>query len=220
MGEKKKYDTNPLEEGVAQRAEDEWGAVRSGQGSEGHQPSTEQVKEQWKGSRPTSEYEAPTRRMDAGFNASYPSVFVPPVYQPPASHGQQPYPLSVGKPACRAVQGLKLPENIAMVLPYAPAYIGVVAAIIELLLVPRSELRVRFHAAQGLALQLAIIAITLMFSLIGTITGSHFGGGLFSLAAFVFLIVSMVRVWKGKPHHIAPLDDATKWINAHIEQKK
>jgi uncharacterized membrane protein len=118
------------------------------------------------------------------------------------------------------VQGLKLPENIAMVLPYAPAYIGVVAAIIELLLVPRSELRVRFHAAQGLALQLAIIAITLMFSLIGTITGSHFGGGLFSLAAFVFLIVSMVRVWKGKPHHIAPLDDATKWINAHIEQKK
>ena len=28
-----------------------------------------------------------------------------------------------------------------------------------------------------------------------------------------FLIVSLVRVWQGKPHHIAPLDDATAWLN-------
>jgi hypothetical protein len=26
----------------------------------------------------------------------------------------------------------------------------------------------------------------------------------------------MVRVWQGKPHHIAPLDDATRWLNEKI----
>ena len=106
-----------------------------------------------------------------------------------------------------------------MVLPYAPAYLGLVVALIELFLVPRKEPRVRFHAAQALALHLAIIVVQTFLGVIGAITDNRFGGNLFGAAATVFLIVSMVRIWKGKPHHIAPLADATQWFNGHLEPR-
>jgi uncharacterized membrane protein len=75
---------------------------------------------------------------------------------------------------------------------------------------------VRFHAAQGLALQLVILAVSFLFGLINLLTGSGLGGVLFRTAAFIFLIVSMVRVWKGKPHHIAPLDEGTRLLNERL----
>jgi hypothetical protein len=30
----------------------------------------------------------------------------------------------------------------------------------------------------------------------------------------------MIRVWKGKPHHIAPLDELTKWLDEKIKPRK
>jgi len=130
-------------------------------------------------------------------------------------HAQRPAP-----PTSRSVGGIGIPENFALVLPYVPFYIGIVGALIELLLVPRSETRVRFHAAQGLALQLAMTAISFAFGIIGNLTGSTFGGKLFWLACFIFLIVSIIRVWKGETHHIAPLDEATTWLYQRIEPRK
>jgi hypothetical protein len=103
------------------------------------------------------------------------------------------------------VPRLGLPENIANVLPYIPFYIGLVAAIIELAVVPRGETRTRFHAAQGLALQLAIVAGSVIFQIVRLATGSGFGRTVFGVAALIFLIFSAVRVWQGKPHHVAPL---------------
>ena len=120
----------------------------------------------------------------------------------------------------RTVAGLNISEKYATVLPYAPLYIGLVAALIELLLVPRREARVRFHAAQGLALQLAILALSYLFTFLGVLTGSWSGGGLVRFAGFIFLIISMIRVWKGREHHIGPLGDATKWLNERIDPRK
>jgi len=37
-------------------------------------------------------------------------------------------------PSCRPVAGLHLPEKLLVILPYAPAYIGIVPALIELFL--------------------------------------------------------------------------------------
>ena len=62
-----------------------------------------------------------------------------------------------------------------MVLPYTPFYIGVVAALVELFLVPRSEPKVRFHAAQGLALHVAILVLQTAFGVVGAITGTSVG---------------------------------------------
>jgi uncharacterized membrane protein len=95
-----------------------------------------------------------------------------------------------------------------------------VASVVELLLVPRTETRARFHAAQGLALQLAILIFTGVFGFVHLISGNGFGSGIFGAASTIFLIVSMVRVWKGKPHHIAPLDEATKWLDEKIKPRK
>jgi hypothetical protein len=49
--------------------------------------------------------------------------------------------------------------------------------------------------------------------------GGGFGHGLFRKAAFIFLIVSMIRVWRGEPHRIAPLEEPAKWFNQHVEPR-
>jgi len=95
-----------------------------------------------------------------------------------------------------------------------------VASLVELLLVPRTETRTRFHAAQGLALQAAILILTGVFVFVSVISGSGFGLGLVRAASTIFLIVSMVRVWKGKPQRITPLDEATKWLDEKIKPRK
>jgi uncharacterized membrane protein len=105
-------------------------------------------------------------------------------------------------------------------LPYAPAYVGLVVSLLELFLVPRKEVKARFHAAQALALHLAILLIDTLFYFISIITGSSIGGSLFRTAAFIFLIISMIRVWKGEPHRIAPLAEPAQWFNEHIEPRK
>jgi uncharacterized membrane protein len=218
---KSKYDTNPLDPDFVKNAE----AGRDNSG-----PETQEVKGATReiGSSANEDArrniysEAPTRRYDTvSPDAPYPSIFVPPTYSQPTPYQPPPTPNQpVGqRPTHRSVAGINVPEKWAMVLPYAPAYIGLVVSLIELFLVPRKEPRVRFHAAQGLALQIAIAVVQTLFGVVGAITDSGFGGNLFRAAATVFLVVSMVRIWKGKPHHIAPLADLTQWFNGHIEPK-
>ena len=238
-----KYDTNPLDEQVADRAKQAFDQV-----SEGYPgPPTKEVRRgptrdighiANEAARANPESELPTRRIDDSLAKSYPSVFAyqqPPTYQqprvappniyqpppvpPPNVYQPPPRPLAqVGLP--HTVAGLGIAEKWANMLPYIPGHIGAVAAVIELLLVPRSETRTRFHAAQGLALQVAILIVTGALQMVSLISGSSFGSGLFRAASTVFLIISMIRVWKGRPHHIAPLNDATKWLSDKINPRK
>lgn len=218
---KSKYDTNPLDPDFVKNAE-------SGRDNSG--PETQEVKGATReiGSSANEDArrniysEAPTRRYDTvSPDAPYPSIFVPPTYSQPAPYQPPPAPYRPfeQRPTHRSVAGISLPEKWATVLPYAPAYLGLVVALIELFLVPRKEPRVRFHAAQALALHLVIIVVQAFLGVVGAITDNRFGGNMFGAAATVFLIVSMVRVWKGRPHHIAPLADLTQWFNGHIDPK-
>ncbi|HVF68616.1 MAG TPA: hypothetical protein VM914_13185 [Pyrinomonadaceae bacterium] len=228
-----KYDTDPLDPDFVRRTDEAMGKRTARTPPDATTPFPQRP--------PLSE--EPTRRFDEQTpDASYPSVFVPPAYQPPARQpftgfgagaGQtpgadaappQPGPASPYAPGAgpsrRAVQRLGIPENVANILPYIPFYVGLVAALVELAVVPRNETRTRFHAAQGLALHIAVVVGSILFKLVGGLTGSGFGGTLFGLAATIFFVVSMVRVWKGRPHHIAPLDDATRWLNEKISPMK
>lgn len=241
-----KYDTNPLDGKVAGRADESF-ASRPGPPTEEVRggPTQDIGRTENQAARTNPESESPTRRIDENFGASYPSIFVPPksvykteprpsvtfqpsrapdanIYQPPQVpplniYQPPPVPMSY-KPG--SVAGLGIPEKWANLLPYIPGHIGAVASVVELLLVPRTETRTRFHAAQGLALQAAILIITGVFGFVTLISGSGFGQGLFRAASTIFLIVSMVRVWKGRPHHITPLDDATKWLDEKIKPRK
>ena len=218
---KSKYDTNPLDPDFVKNAEG--GRDNSGPETQEVKGATREIGSSANENARRNIYsEAPTRRYDnVNPEAPYPSIFVPPTYSQPAPYQPPPPPYRPfeQRPTHRTVAGIGLPEKWAMVLPYAPAYLGLVVALIELFLVPRKEPRVRFHAAQALALHLVIIVVQTFLGVIGAITDNRFGGSLFGAAATVFLIVSMVRIWKGKPHHIAPLADLTQWFNGHIDPK-
>jgi len=116
------------------------------------------------------------------------------------------------------VPGVGLPEKWALVLPYAP-YFGIVAALVELFLVPRREVKVRFHASQALALHIGLLMIQTVLGVIAAINNSGLGKLLFGMISFAFLVISMIRVWRGEPHHIAPLAEPAKWFNEHIEPR-
>jgi uncharacterized membrane protein len=219
---KSKYDTNPLDPDVERKAEESWGD------EDGHTQriggATREVGRSANESNRQSAYsEAPTRRYDnPPLEAPYPSVFVPPTYAPPTKYqpGQNIYqaPMS-GAPTARPVAGIGIPEKWAVMLPYAPFYVGLVISLLELFLVPRKEVQVRFHASQALALHIAILIVHTIFGVISSITDSSLGGTLFKLAAFIFLIISMIRVWKGEPHRLAPLQEPAQWFNQHIEPR-
>ena len=220
---KSKYDTNPLDPDVERTAEESWGG-----------PPTQQVKgatrEVGRSSneqaRQNTYSEAPTRRYDTPpLDASYPSVFVPPpTYAPPTQYQQQqppPYTYQqqvINPPTSRPVSGLGIPEKWAVLLAYAP-WVGIVASLVELFLAARPEVRVRFHASQALALHIAILILSTVLNAVSAVTGSEFGELIFGLASTVFLIISMVRVWRGEPHRIAPLAEPAQWFNRHIEPR-
>jgi uncharacterized membrane protein len=218
-----KYDTNPLDPDFVKNAEEAWDEGGSGPATQPVQGPTREVGSAPEDPRGNLYSEAPTRRYDkASLEASYPSVFVPPTYSPPAPYqaAQPVAPPLTQKPGSRSVPGIGLSEKWAMVLPYTPFYIGTVVSLLELFLVPRSEPKVRFHAAQGLALHVAILVLQTAFALVSAITGTNVGSSLFKVAAFVFLLISMIRVAKGKPHHISALSEPGQWFNDHIELKR
>jgi uncharacterized membrane protein len=220
---KTKYDTNPLDPDVARRTEEIWE-------EEGGKPGTREMKGATREvgysaneeARRNIYSEAPTRTLEnTPLDAPYHSVFTPPTQPPQSIYQPNPYlqmPVATG-PTSRSIAGVGLPEKWALILPYTPFYIGIIASLVELFLVPRKEVQVRFHAAQGLALHIAILVLQTLFGVIGAITDSSFGGSLFKLAAFVFLIISMVRVWKGQQHRIAPISEPAQWLNERIEPR-
>jgi uncharacterized membrane protein len=221
---KSKYDTNPLDPDVERKSSETWGEGGGGTPTAPWvQEPTSEVKNPTEEPRKNVYSEAPTRRYEnPPLEAPYPSVFVPPPYAPPAQY-QQPqkiYEAPAGiRPTSRPIAGMGLPEKWAITLPYAPFYIGLIISLLELFLVPRSETKVRFHASQAVALHIGILIIQTVFSVISSVTGSSIGGVFFKLAALVFLIISMIRVWKGEPHHIAPLAEPGKWFNERIEPR-
>jgi uncharacterized membrane protein len=220
---KSKYDTNPLDPDVERKAEDVWGDLGGVTQQVGG--ATREVG----GNSPNEEArqnvysEAPTRRYDnPPLEAPYPSVFVPPTYAPPAKYQsrQNVYqPPATAAPSSRPVAGIGVSEKWASMLAYTPGFIGLVVSLLELFLVPRKEVKVRFHASQGLTLQIAILIVQTVFTAINSITGSSVGGSLFKAASFIFLIISMIRVWRGEPHRIAPIAEPAQWFNQHIEPR-
>jgi uncharacterized membrane protein len=241
MSEKRsKYDTDPLDPDFARRTEEMSGGATGimEDAPTEHLSGATRPMQPSDQARLNPEGEAPTRLIDEKLAQPYQSVFVPPAYQPPRQpvYGQPP-PQNFAPPAYapppqqayapppaaqqRNVSGLGIPEKLACALPYAPFKIGLVVAIVELLITPRAEGRTRFHAAQGLALQLGILAAQLAFFIVGSIGGGGgFGGFLFNVAALVLLIYSLVRVWRGDDYRIAPLADAVRWLNTQIDSKK
>jgi uncharacterized membrane protein len=205
---KKKFDTNPLDPDFPKKVAFE------------PQPQETQTLPE-NGASNTNPFDEPvltdektTRKFDeANFNqyqSPYNGQNVPSPYQPP-------HPLYAQNDRSRKVAKIGLPENILTVLPYVPFHIGLIAGIVELFIVPKSEAKVRFHAAQGVAAHLAIIIISWILHSIGNITGAEFGNSIFWLVTTVMLIIFAIKAYQGKPIHIEAVDDLTNWLEDKIK---
>jgi len=202
---KKKFDTNPLDPEFPQKVrEAETVAL----------PKTSETNK----IPPPSITEEQTRRFDEANFAAYSSPYdgqqVPNVYQTARLNSD------VGNSSKRKVASVGLPENILTALPYLPWFVGLIAGIVILLFVPKSETKVRFHAAQGLAAHIGILIVTTILSGVGNITDlADIGNFIFQLVTMVMLIVFAVKAWQGKPVHIESVDDLTEWLEDKIKPR-
>lgn len=243
--EKSKYDTDPLDPEFVRRTGEISGATRE----VGRTPA-EEIRRREGADAPTRLFFDEREPLDA----PYPSIFTSPGASQPlgeqsahgggrasaqdadASHSRYAPPRDSfadqqsarrePPPSARVIPGVGLPENILMVAPYAPLFIGAVAAIIELLLVPRDERRTRFHAAQGLALHGAVLAGALLLRiarLLATVTFGSLASGLlwfvwllFFIATIVFFVNAIMRVWRGETFRVEAVGEVTRWLDEQI----
>ena len=207
MAKKKKFDTNPLDPEFPQKV--------------AFEPQPQETNTLPQSNGETKKFEEPietadrTRKFEeANFNAyqaPYNGQKVPANYQPP------PPPFYAQNNRNRKVAKIGLPENILTALPYVPFHIGLIAGVIELFIVPKSEAKVRFHAAQGVALHLAIIIISAILHSIGEFTGAEFGNSIFWLVTTIMLVIFAIKSFQGKPIHIEAVDDLTNWLEDKIK---
>lgn len=203
----KKFDTNPLDSGFPDSLrEAETAALPKNDYATGQFPSASVTEEK-------------TRRFEnADFN-NYQTPFngqqIPANYQSANFAG-------MNRSSNRKVAKIGLPENILTALPYIPFYVGSIAGIIILLLVPKSEAKARFHAAQGLAAHIGIFIVTaILFGLGDNITGfAYTAGKIFQLIATIMLIVFAFKAFRGKPIHIESVDSLTEWFEEKIQPRK
>jgi uncharacterized membrane protein len=195
-----KFDTNPLDPKFPKRVAE--------------MQQTETASNISNETRSFANNEDATRRFD---DAKFQGMFETANYQPPALYQTARLAeTAIEKPTSRKVAGIGLPENILLIASYCPQ-IGLIASFLELLFVPKSETKVRFHAAQGLALHLAIIIISALLGIVGGIFGfAGFAKVIFPIASTILLIISMFKIWQGKPVHFEAIEEFTDLISEKV----
>lgn len=210
-----KYDTNPLDPEFPEKAKAaaEAGATQylPNQGGETRQfaPNALPTEEQ------TRRFAEPdVQGYSAPYANPYDGQYVPANYQP-VSFG------NVDQSSSRKVAKVGLPENIMTAIPYFPWYLGLVGSILMLVFLPKSEAKVRFHAAQGLAAHIAILVISSILGVVSQVTDfAGVGNGIFNVVTMIMLIVFAYKAWKGRPVHIESIEELTNWLEDKISPKQ
>lgn len=204
---KKKFDTNPLDPEFPEKVKQETETITlpksNYQTSDFSPPSVTEDETRRFGSADFNAYQSPYtgQNVPANFKTT-------PLYAPPTEN------------ISRKVEKTGLPENILTALPYIPFTIGLIAGLIILFLVPKSENKVRFHAAQGLAAHIAILIVSTILSGVDNfIPFAQTANQIFWLVTTVMLIIFAVKAWKGKPVHIESVDDLTNWLEDIIKPR-
>lgn len=201
---KSKYDTNPLDPEFP----DQSGATeRLGQGTAQTQafppPPTEERTQRF----------APQYQQYPQYQQQFTGQYAPAYYH-------QGHFSNVGDTSSRKVEKVGLKENIVTALPYIPWYFGLVAGLVLLFILPRSEGKARFHAAQGLAIHAAILGITTILSAIGNIAGpARAANIIFQIVMTVMLVIWTIKAFKGRPVHIETVDSLTNWLDEKIDPR-
>jgi uncharacterized membrane protein len=202
-----KYDTNPLDPEFPEKVKvtssySDVAATRTL-----HTKNAET--RQFAGTVPTEEQ---TRRFSGAtpYSPPFNGQYVPMNYQ--ANNAD------MNRSSSRKVDKVGLPENVLTAVPYIPWYLGMIAGLLILFLVPKSEAKVRFHAAQGLAAHIGILIVTTILGIVGNITNvAEVGNLIFQIVTSVMMVIFAVKAWKGKPVHIESVDSLTEWLEEKIK---
>lgn len=204
----KKFDTNPLDPEFPERAKQEQAAATARQKYDAETTKFPTYADE--------EEEIPTRTFRKEDFKNYSSAFN-------ESQPITPYKtarLKTQSDNTRKVDKIGLPENVLVALPYVP-YIGLVAGILELVFVPKSEAKVRFHAAQGLAAHIGIWIVTTILGIVDNVTSlADIGNIIFQIVTTVMLFIFAYKAWKGEPVHIESVDGLTEWLEDKIKPQK
>lgn len=151
-------------------------------------------------------------------NEQYQTMFNPPNYQPPAVYHTTQF--GEMQRIDRKVDKVGLPENVLVALPYLPWGIGLIAGFIELLIVPKTEPKTRFHAAQGLALNIGILMISFILGIVDNFADwVSIGSGIFGIVMTILSVYWAYKAYKGEPIHIEAVDDLTNWLEEKVKIK-
>lgn len=208
----KKFDTNQLDPNFPEKAKAAAAAPTTDNSGVYTAPQRTPYSTSEFPTRPPSVTEDETQRFnDAQFNAyAFQGGATPAVYQPAATFAD------MNRASDRKVAKIGIAEKWLVGLPYLPIWLGFVAGLILLLIVPKEENKVRFHAAQGFAAQIAIMIIGTVLGGVGAVTDTNFGSSIFWAVTTVMMIIFAIKAWKGKPVHIEVIDDLTNWLEDKI----
>lgn len=210
-----KYDTNPLDPDFPEKAR----ATAAAEGEIETQtlPYKGGATRRFPESMPTEEQ---TRKFAPDDVSAYSAPYSPPFDSQYVPANYQSYGLTdVGQSSSRKVPSIGLPENIMTAIPYIPWYPGMIAAVIMLFLLPKTESKVRFHAAQGLAAHIAIWVVSAILGGIGNLTNfAQIGSVIFSVSMVIMMLVFAIKAWQGKPVHIETVDPLTNWLEEKIHK--
>jgi len=207
-----KYDTNPLDPDFPARAKAATATMPA-------EEQTQALRDNDARTRPfpTNLSEDETRQFSGANFSSYASPYNGqniPAHYPPVDLAD------MNESSSRKVEKIGLPENVLTALPYIPWYIGMVVSLIVLFVAPKSEAKVRFHAAQGLAAHIGILIVTSILGAIGNITDvAEIGNFAFLTVTTVMMLIFAWKAWKGKPIHIESVDSLTNWLEEKISPK-
>lgn len=124
---------------------------------------------------------------------------------------------AINQAVSRKVEKLGLPENLMIAAPYIPWYFGLVAGLVLLFITPKTETKVRFHAAQGLAAHIGVIIVTTILAMIGRVTDiADAANVIFTFVTSIMLVVFAVKAYRGKPVHIQSVENMTNWLEDKI----
>jgi uncharacterized membrane protein len=201
----KKFDTNPLDPDFPEKAK------AAGAGRYDAPPKTQFSTAEFP-IAPSSITEDETRRFNEADFQAY--SYVPPqpvaVYQPTGL-------VDMNRASERKEAKTGLPEKWLIGLPYIPFTIGLVAGLILLLIIPKEENKVRFHAAQGLAAHVGILIVTTILGILGNVVSlAEVGSVIFTVVTTIMLIIFAIKAWTGKPVHIESVDELTNWLEEKI----
>lgn len=198
-----KFDTNPLDPELPEK-------VRAAATAPQHTPfATAEFP-----TSPGSVTEEETRRFE---NSDFQAYAYPHAAAPPAMYQAPSVASDMATASDRKVSTTGLPEKWLIAMPYVPFSLGLIAGIILLLIMPKVETKVRFHAAQGLAAHIGILIVSTILGIVSEITDlAELGGIIFGTVTTIMLIVFAIKAFKGKPVHIESVDDLTNWLEEKI----